>query len=576
MKSKNVKPTIGAVEEILRLCARLRDGWAAPAGFAAALAALLLLLAWPGTTVVNSHSNDIYLPIDAAWKTVCGLVPHLDFYSPIGALYFLEHGLALKLSGSGGGSIRYAPFLGVAVLAAPACAVVFRRGGGLWSCLVLSWIWIPPVSPQVQGETLSNLAWLSDYNTQSWSVLALAAVWAVLPPRNPSPKADAAEAAAIGLLLAALAYLKATSFLAGCGLAVLCAWRGSPRAACIAAAAASAPILCVQAFAGEFHAAYLSDLVQAAKSARTYGLPLLQGWKLAADAAEQPFLLAAVLACAGALAAGGRGRQGGAIAAAAFGFLLASNQTFIGPVAGMAALACCGWSALSGAAGKTERKERGGTGMAADGDGAAQTEARGRRAMASLRSAAAIAAVAAAAIATAGLWADAVSAGVNRIDLEGDAARTASAAPGAAWGAAKVDFMNPPGDPASWTLPPPGEIVLDGMEGLRTLGAEKGKIAALVFSNPFPAALGSPPARGGAAWWHIGRNVADEDGISGEQAIGDADAVLEPLVHENMDTSLVLIRKTESTLKRGFTPALTTRWWRIWLRNPAPSPQSAP
>ena len=103
--------------------------------------------------------------------------------------------------------------------------------------------------------------------------------------------------------------------------------------------------------------------------------------------------------------------------------------------------------------------------------------------------------------------------------------------------------------------------VNDGLALLRRNSGPNDRIACLCYANPFPYALLRPPMEGGAAFYDYGTNFTERFRPSAERILGNADVVIYPKAEVNSPTVGTLLRICRSILSTRYRPAAESRDW---------------
>jgi hypothetical protein len=189
-----------------------------------ALALMLLTtasLALAPRVVLNTSYHDYFIPLDGGWRIALGQTPHLDFHTPIGALWYGLLGLFAILAGPDPRIVPWSTAAAGLLIGAAAWRLVWRRFESPVAFCVLICIFVIAVSPR-STDTLrySGTQWLATYNRLSWALLALVAVALLAPARGKDGLAR--DGVVVGLCAGALLWMKATY-----GVAALAAMLGS-------------------------------------------------------------------------------------------------------------------------------------------------------------------------------------------------------------------------------------------------------------------------------------------------------------------------------------------------------------
>jgi len=258
--------------QCLANCRTLSTALAAPAtprvvalalALVAAPALAVLLTPWVFT---NALWQDLFVPLDAAWRLENGQWPHTDYYTPVGSLYAVLEWAGWRLAG---GTVRALPFADLlvwAALAPAATLIALRRLPpvlALPAAVFIATLVIDPHDVDLGPQAITNLA---GYNRWSQAALCIVALWALLPPRALHRRWGGVEALVIAGVWAAQFYLKAPILAAmavvlGGGVAA----GVHRRSAALLPLAALAAAVCLAP--PPARAAYLADLAHAAHAA---------------------------------------------------------------------------------------------------------------------------------------------------------------------------------------------------------------------------------------------------------------------------------------------------------------------
>jgi hypothetical protein len=207
-----------------------------------------------------AHLMDILLRIDA------GLVPHIDISTPLGIAAFYPITL-FSAFGLGYGQSFIAAQILVAVLLLPMVmrvAVSRLNGLGAWA---FGLVVMTMVLSLVHGEDVASTSASMYYNRWAWAMSFVALFLAAMPAQDGShrPRLDGVI---IGVLLAGLALLKPTYFIAfALPIAAALALRGAWMSLLFGLVAGSIVALLVAwGFGVDFYLAYINDLMSVAHS----------------------------------------------------------------------------------------------------------------------------------------------------------------------------------------------------------------------------------------------------------------------------------------------------------------------
>jgi hypothetical protein len=198
---------------------------------------------------------DFLFVLDGAYRIGLGLIPHIDFMSPIGSLslymvvaagYIFPHGNA---------------FVGLHMMAwlltmAPFAVLAPRLRSGPAFCAALALLALIVLIPITVDDTLlAEISYFGSYNRFATGLLFLAGLWLVLPKGRH-------DWLLVAYLLTALFFLKITAAVVLLGIVVaaviLGRWRLLPAMAAVAAFALA--LVLVQAVSGGIVGGYVEDV----------------------------------------------------------------------------------------------------------------------------------------------------------------------------------------------------------------------------------------------------------------------------------------------------------------------------
>lgn len=220
-----------------------------------------------GGLYVDRHEGDVAHVVDIVQRMArYSQVPHLDFSTPLGVLAFLPIALLAKAGVGIGTAFILAQIIVAALLAPVVLRVAMSRLGGL-GAWAFGFIAMALVLALVHGETVLSLSVSMYYNRWAWAITFAALFLAIMPAAEGTerPRLDGVY---VGVLLAALALIKPTYFVAFVvpvvfGLVTRGAWR-SLLAGLVAGGVVAAAV--AAAYGVDFYVAYVGDLLSVAQS----------------------------------------------------------------------------------------------------------------------------------------------------------------------------------------------------------------------------------------------------------------------------------------------------------------------
>jgi hypothetical protein len=527
------------------------------------LALMLMLLVSASLTlaprvVLNTAHHDYFIPMDGGWRIALGQIPHQDFHTPIGALWYGWLGLFELLAGPDPRIVPWSTVAAALLIAAAAWRLVWRRFEWPIAFCVLMCIFVIAVSPRSTDMLrYGGTQWLATYNRLSWALLSLVAVaLLVLPRGQEAPKYDGII---VGLCTGALLWMKATY-----GVAALAAILGTmilmPELRPMLKAALLATLPWLLLLATPLGRGYIADIRDAAQYAPLLarltdvdGSNGLMGGR-AAIFTKNWMALTLIAVQLVVLAWNRTGmRQLLLLAGWTLGTILLSIQNNDRSAPLLLIILICALAPLT------------------------------RKALYPYWKAAAVIAVLAVPMAAEGyafLWAAMQSyAGFPRASwisaddsgrLIVDGYYDSPVRSPAYERAVAGEDVSPDDDDRGVSNSDGMDSVHRGLELLKPLMADKPVIASLSFSNPFPFLLRLEPPRGVAQWLDFRRtwSPAHPD-IT--RLIGNANVVMEPKYGYDWPTqSHPVIAAMRPILRKDWTLVTETPLWRVWKKREAP------
>jgi hypothetical protein len=224
------------------------------------------LLAASPRVWVTQYFLDLFVPLDGAWRMHNGQVPHLDFYTPVGDLYYLILKIAAALFGMQPKLVLWANLLMVPVAAAAtAYGSRERLPNSLRAVLVIT-VSLLCMSPR-SLDTLSSISFLASYNRHSWTLLIPLAFMTLASTGSVREKKLAvADGTVQGVLILALLYLKITFGLVALAITfVSIILVPENRRACIISLGIVSIFIAIFSAVSPINQAYVADLSRASK-----------------------------------------------------------------------------------------------------------------------------------------------------------------------------------------------------------------------------------------------------------------------------------------------------------------------
>jgi hypothetical protein len=497
-----------------------------------------------GPVRCKAYGHDVFLVLDGAWRMIQGQRPHIDFYSPLGALPSAVAVFGLAVGGHRFGSIVHGTALVAFVLGAWTLALARFRLSAVPAALATLVVTFLVLGTHPLGFDVAQTDYAMQYNRYAFAMLAMVWLEAYAPARG--RRGEHFGGASTGALVGLLLFLKLNFFglAAVVGGARLLA-RGGRRpwlaGAAVGFVATCLPWLVYLRFAV---GAMLHDF-SVVTQARSQTLGVMRVVDVVGDNGWWVVLLALLVAAvATCRPAAQRSREAllGLVLEASLltvvdALAVATNWQWLElPVFGMGAIV------LLDRAGHT----------LADADEAERAALVERFAWA-----AGIAGILAVRVIGRDAWGIATSSLANAfepvppdlifpLDSLSDYVVTTGGGPCGTEYAAKVQD---------------GLTLLDGVVDDHT------RLFVADFTNPFNFALKLRSPRGDATWWHYGNTYTEKSPLGPEVVLRDVNLALVPRrCVEDMNTAIAMSRDHVPWLDAHFVPKGQSRYWRLLAR----------
>ncbi|HVI91624.1 MAG TPA: hypothetical protein VM659_25230, partial [Dongiaceae bacterium] len=230
-----------------------------------------VLLAASPRVWVSEYFLDLFVPLDGAWRMHNGQLPHLDFYTPIGDLYYLILKIAAALFGMQPKLVVWANLLMVPVAAVAATYCSRDRLPNSLRAVLVIMVGLFCMSPR-SLDTLNSISFLASYNRHSWALLIPLTIMTITPTGSSSRRASLTDGVVGSLLLLALLYLKVTFGLAALAITVVSAILiPENRRACVISVGIVCMFVAVFTAVSPINQAYLADIERASRVALRKG-----------------------------------------------------------------------------------------------------------------------------------------------------------------------------------------------------------------------------------------------------------------------------------------------------------------
>jgi hypothetical protein len=182
-------------------------------GLAAIVLATLGMLWSFGCSHQWSCAWDSAFLLDGGWRMLQGQRPHVDFYSPLGAVPLLVTALGMILAGPRGAALTYGYALVFPLVTLAAWCTARRRVPPLHALVFGSMVGFTLVATHYPGHPFHDTTYAAQYNRLGGALLSLLLLQVLLPPqRAPARPVTLLEGTWAGAILAILLFTKITYF----------------------------------------------------------------------------------------------------------------------------------------------------------------------------------------------------------------------------------------------------------------------------------------------------------------------------------------------------------------------------
>jgi hypothetical protein len=538
----------------------------------ALVVAILGLHASAPVVLVSDMPMDIFVPLDAGWRSFHGQVPHIDFDTPVGRLYYDVYGLAMRLFGADARVILWVPALLAPLVGASVVAAASGRLPPVVGTAVAIYATIMAASPiHLDRDGLVHLA---SYNRIGWGLVTAVLIAAAIPRVTGGVRASILDGVLCTAVLLVLFYVKITYFALG-GAALLLAVAVVPgnRRWALASGVATWGVVGLTFAISEVPWAYVDDIRGAAASfdprwaqvsgSRAPGLD-----KLVADLIDNLWI---VLLTFGGLVAFSRAAGGDPVLEAE------SNRV------GLAGAGVLVVALIVGVQSHDHHNPALVVGAVVPIAAFVRRSIHGPRRQRDARLALALVAGLIAVLAPR-VGRDGMGIVIHRmLASSGEGQVTASDDPESP--VSTLRFVAPSGLEGSkirfvlegrveadvyrelvtaFDGADLGVLLRDGAARIREHGPKDARTLTMLFASPFPVVTGAPPPRGTLNWYHPSRTFGGDNPLVPEELLADVDVVLVPTTIGTVATAAMkesLDPWLEEHRRRVDTPL-----WTLWLR----------
>ncbi|WP_243370640.1 hypothetical protein [Microvirga solisilvae] len=172
-------------------------------------ASCALLLALPGTTIVASYVNDLFIFLDGAHRIASGQVPSRDFHTPLGPLSFYIPAIGYWWAGNMGGAMPFGMALATLSLSLPLAHVLGSRMRAVIAIPYGFFLLLVVATPMNLGESVTELSFGMFYNRIGWASLGVLLTM-YLQPLQPRSWQSSSDAVCAAVLILVMLYTKIT------------------------------------------------------------------------------------------------------------------------------------------------------------------------------------------------------------------------------------------------------------------------------------------------------------------------------------------------------------------------------
>ena len=235
------------------------------------LAGLALVVASAPNLFLNDMALDVFIPLDGALRMSHGQWPHADFYTPIGALYYLLLGAAARITGGSALAVVWAQLIALPITVFLAWVATRDRLPTPHRVGLILFAGAATISPRTL-DSESLISHLAAYNRLGWVLTCIVFMAVAIEPVRTDRRREALEAVALTACTILAFYLKVTFFVL-CGAALLIGVASRPRnwRAPLAAGLGALTLLGLGTLLFETNGLYLADLQRAASSGAGHG-----------------------------------------------------------------------------------------------------------------------------------------------------------------------------------------------------------------------------------------------------------------------------------------------------------------
>ncbi len=176
---------------------------------------LSLLRAYGGLYGLTIYSHDAFSLLDPAWRILNGQLPHIDFYSGIGPVPYLQTVWGMKMSHAGAEGMVYGQVAFGFVAATWTLLIARTRVQLSLACLAAIYVLLLAIAPFNVGSNFTELTAGMYYNRSGYALTFILLLEALAPALRRGRNLELAGGISTGTALAILLFTKSTYFAAG-------------------------------------------------------------------------------------------------------------------------------------------------------------------------------------------------------------------------------------------------------------------------------------------------------------------------------------------------------------------------
>ncbi|HSH37351.1 MAG TPA: hypothetical protein VK993_01085, partial [Chthoniobacterales bacterium] len=183
-------------------------------------AALILCVWWTGAVPQIVFGHDLMVLLEGGWKWKWGFMPHIDYYSPFGALTFLLVALGIDLSGSMVHALPTATCI-VGTVALPlALYAAFTRLHPIVAFAAVVVLIAAAVAPHELRLPSEVWSYAAVYNRWAYALFGVATIIIAVPPAISWKWSEWVDGLIAGACVALLIFLKISYGLLAVGVVI--------------------------------------------------------------------------------------------------------------------------------------------------------------------------------------------------------------------------------------------------------------------------------------------------------------------------------------------------------------------